>query len=378
MDRAERELPGARPQGWLRTLPWLVLLGVVLAQLATPETVQLGFALAVIAPLTSLVYGVLGTALIAGTITGLLVALPGLRAEHVTAGDILAFGLIGAVSAFLAWVRTRRDAQLVSVRTVAEAAQLAVLPPLPERVGQVRCGALYRAAERAAMVGGDLYDVQAGPYGVRAVVADVQGHGLSAVGTVAALLGTFREAVLDEPELPGVAARLDRRLLVDAARQEEGAELFATALLMEFPGPGGPGDPSGSGGPSGPSGPGSNTAQVVRVVSCGHPPPVVVNGGGAREVSLEPGPPLGLGIGVFRAPAPVAVPLEPDEVLFAHTDGVTEARDKEGTFYPLLSRVPPECDPAALVRSVWRDLSSYTGEVTDDVAMLALSVSRWE
>ncbi len=340
-------------------LPWLLLLAVLVAQLAMPETVQLGFAFAVVAPLTSLVYGVLGTSMVAAVMTGVLLV-PEVRAEHVSSGDILAFALIGAVSAFLAWVRSRRDDQLVSVRTVAEAAQLAVLPPLPARVDRVRCGALYRAAERAALVGGDLYDVQQGPYGVRAVVADVQGHGLSAVATVAALLGTFREAVLDEPELEGVATRLDRRLVVDSARQED-AELFATAVLVEFPGAGGEGD----GGQA-----------VVRVLSCGHPPPVLVTRGGAREVMLEPGLPLGLDLGDgFRAPAPVSVPLGPSDVLLAYTDGVTEARDSEGAFYPLVARIRPDRDPAALVRSVWRDLSSYAGEVPDDVALLALRLS---
>ncbi|MFV2121356.1 PP2C family protein-serine/threonine phosphatase, partial [Streptomyces sp. Act-28] len=240
------------------------------------------------------------------------------------------------------------------------AAQYAVLPPLPPRVGPVRCGALYRAAVRTALIGGDLYDVQSGPYGVRAVVADVKGHGLSAVSTVAALLGTFREAVLDEPELTGVAARLDRRLVVDSSREEE-AELFATALLVEFPHDG-PGD-------------GPVRGAGARVLSCGHPPPVLVTRDGVREVGVEAGPPLGLGLTEFTAPAPTTVPLEPSSVLLAYTDGVTEARDASGEFYPLTERIRPELDPVALVRSVWRDVSAYTGEIADDVALLALRVN---
>ncbi|WP_158715636.1 SpoIIE family protein phosphatase, partial [Streptomyces sp. NRRL S-481] len=56
------------------------------------------------------------------------------------------------------------------------------------------------------------FDVRAGPHGVRAVMGDVQGHGLSAVATVASLLGAFREAVLDQPDPRAVATRLDRRL----------------------------------------------------------------------------------------------------------------------------------------------------------------------
>ncbi|MEU0271336.1 PP2C family protein-serine/threonine phosphatase [Streptomyces sp. NPDC006307] len=356
MDRGAQELPGTRVPDWLRLLPWLALLLLVVVQLTTPATVQLGFAFAVVPPLTSLVYGMLGTALVSGTLFGLLL-MPDIRADDVTQGDLLAFSLIGAVSVLLAWLRARRDAQLVSVRTVAQAAQLAVLPPLPERVGPVRCGALYRAAERGTLVGGDLYDVQDGPYGVRAVVADVQGHGLAAVATVAALLGTFREAVLDEPELGGVAARLDRRLVVDAAgRQGAEAEVFATAVLMEFA-------PPRAGGEA-----------TVRVLSCGHPAPLLVNGEGAREVAVEPGSPLGLGLAEYRPPPVTTVALRPADILLAHTDGVTEARDSAGAFYPLASRVPRHAGPPVeLVREVWRDLSAYAGVIADDVALLALS-----
>ncbi|MFC8915962.1 PP2C family protein-serine/threonine phosphatase [Streptomyces sp. NPDC047821] len=353
MDRGTRELPGAgTPPAWLRLLPWLTMVLLVVVQLTTPRSVQLGFAFAVVPPLTTLLYGMLGTALVAGTLFGLLL-MPAVRADDVTYGDLLAFGLIGLVSVVLAGVRVRRDAQLVSVRSVAEAAQLAVLPPMPERVGPVRCGALYRAAERGTLVGGDLYDVQPGPYGVRAIVADVQGHGLAAVGTVAALLGTFREAVLDEPELAGVAARLDRRLVVDASGRGD-TEVFATAVLMEFPADG----------------------SAVRVLSCGHPAPLLVDGHGVREVELVPGAPLGLGLADFRAPRTVSVPMRPTDVLLAHTDGVTEARDGTGAFYPLASRLGAlarPVSPVELVRAVWRDLSSYAGEVGDDVALLALS-----
>ncbi|MFJ8692583.1 PP2C family protein-serine/threonine phosphatase [Streptomyces roseolilacinus] len=365
MDRVPRELPGARPPGWLRLVPWGLLLAVLAAQVLTPETVQLGFALAVVAPLASLAYGVLGTSLVA-VVVMLALVLPYARAVHASGGDLLAFGLIGGVSVLLAWARARREAQLVTVRTVAEAAQYAVLPPLPPRVGPVRCGALYRAAVRTALVGGDLYDVQPGPYGVRAVVADVKGHGLSAVSTVAGLLGTFREAVLDEPELTGVAARLDRRLVVDSSRQED-SELFATAVLVEFPR-----DEPGDGGPGG-GGPGRGAE--ARVLSCGHPPPLLVTGEGVREVEVESGPPLGLGLTGVAAPVPATVPLEPSCVLLAHTDGVTEARDAAGEFYPLSERIRPELDPVALVRAVWRDVSGYTGEIVDDVALLALRVS---
>ncbi|CAM5621275.1 hypothetical protein SGLAM104S_03126 [Streptomyces glaucescens] len=86
-------------------------------------------------------------------------------------------------------------------REVAAAAQGALPRPLPPRVGGLRVAAAQLSADRGAGVGGDLYEVIATEHGVRAVMGDVRGHGIGAVGTVAAVLGSFREAVHDEPDL---------------------------------------------------------------------------------------------------------------------------------------------------------------------------------
>ncbi|NXY99592.1 serine/threonine-protein phosphatase, partial [Streptomyces sp. BR123] len=137
-------------------------------------------------------------------------------------------------------------------------------------------------------------------------------------------------------------------------------ELFATALLLEFP----PG------------------LDLVRIVSCGHPPALLLRGPGVSEVAVEPGPPLGLGLTAPEDTVVTGVPLLPGDRLLAYTDGVTEARDTAGVFYPLATRVPvvatpaPE-DPAGLVGALWQDLVAFTdGGPGDDVALLALSLER--
>lgn len=53
--------------------------------------------------------------------------------------DVLTVSFVALLSVLIGWVRSRRDDQLVTVRTVAEAAQFAVLPPL--RGGSARCAA---------------------------------------------------------------------------------------------------------------------------------------------------------------------------------------------------------------------------------------------
>ncbi|MFB6812795.1 PP2C family protein-serine/threonine phosphatase [Streptomyces sp. NPDC056387] len=395
--RRRREEPGwlhgKPPPRWARIAPVVALVVLVLVQRLTRGEAEVGFFLAGVPPVAAFAYGAAGTAVFAAIVLALLSA-PFAGSAHPRGADLATVAAIGLLSVVIAWVRKRRDAQLVSVRTVAEAAQLAVLPPVPDRVGPVRCAGLYRAAQRGTLVGGDLYDVRAGPYGVRALVGDVQGHGLAAVGTVAALLGAFREGVLDDPELAGVAARLDRRLLADAAgpmtpagsaragpgdrpgdragrddradpffRGEPGApqdratghpELFATALLLEFP----PG------------------LELVRIVSCGHPPALLLRSSTVSEVAVEPGPPLGLGLAGAELAVVAAVPLLPGDRLLAHTDGVTEARDTAGEFYPLAARVPGLAkDPEELVEAVWQDLVKFTdGGPRDDVALLVLSL----
>ncbi|MFF1768057.1 PP2C family protein-serine/threonine phosphatase [Streptomyces sp. NPDC058249] len=344
-------LRGAPPAPWVRVLPLALLAGICVAELSSRETLDLGFLLSAIAPLAVLSYGPTVTALL-GSIAVVLLNVHVLTLGNPGNQDSLTVGFVAVMSAFISWVRSHRDAQLVTVRTVAEAAQLAVLPPLPGRVGQVNCAGLYWAAQRGTLVGGDFFEVRRGPYGVRALVGDVQGHGMSAVGTVTALLGAFREAVLDQPDLNAVAARLERRLVIDSADVKY-VELFATVVLLEFP----------------------DDARVVRVLSCGHPPPVLLRGDKAVEVEVAAGAPLGLGFDAVAPPETMTLALEPGDRLVAVSDGVTEAREKAGGFYPLAERLATlgVNAPARITERLWDDLVRHCGAPKDDVAVLVLA-----
>ncbi|MDN3027358.1 PP2C family protein-serine/threonine phosphatase [Streptomyces sp. S.PB5] len=344
-------LHGAPPPGWVRVLPVALLGGVCAATLASPDPLDIGFLLGAIPPLAVLSYGPAATAVLGGLVVAVLVV-PAFRLDDPGSTDLLTVGFVAALSVLVSFVRSRRDAQLVTERAVAEAAQRAVVPPLPERVGAVRCAGLYRAAQRGTLVGGDFFDVRPSPHGVRAVMGDVQGHGLSAVATVASLLGAFREAVLDQPDPESVASRLDRRLVVDSADVPH-AELFATAVLLEF----------------------TADAHAVRIVVCGHPAPVLLRDGRAVELDVTAGVPLGLGLAGAGVPRGLTVPLRPGDRLFLASDGVSEARGPSGAFYPLLDRLPAFAgdEPAVMVERVWHDLTGHCGTVPDDVTMLVLS-----
>ncbi|WP_443074903.1 SpoIIE family protein phosphatase [Streptomyces sp. NBC_01435] len=60
-----------------------------------------------------------------------------------------------------------------------------------------------------------------------------------------------------------------------------------------------------------------------------------------------------------------------------HTDGVTEARDSRGTFYPLAERLPRWAGqaPETLLANLRSDLLAHTGgRLGDDAAMVAVGI----
>lgn len=345
------------PPEWLRWIPLPVLVVAALLEYLSPESVGLTFLvgaaplLAAVAcgPMMTAVYGLASVAIAAWLFDhDAEVAGIGLSGHN----ELLVVLGVAVVGVLAATARTRYDRRLNRVGSIAEAVQLAVLPRLNGRVGDVECAALYRSAQRDAIVGGDLFDVRETPHGVRAIVGDVKGHGLDAVSNMAALLGAFHEAVLDVPTLVEVAGRLERRLVLDNADRD--TEQFATALLIGFLPDGG-----------------------VELVVCGHIPPYILSGGVVRRVRTEAAPPLGLGELVPRKPRAIRLDWHPGDVLFACTDGVVEARDGDGRFYPLDRRLAELTTGAApplarLTRGVWEDLRRFAPQINDDVALLAL------
>ncbi|MFJ6634960.1 PP2C family protein-serine/threonine phosphatase [Streptomyces sp. NPDC091376] len=370
MPRSRRS-PGAvlRPpsprRGWVWWLPLIAVAVDLIAEFAVRGREPVSFMLIAVPPLAAATRGPRGTALSTVVCLGLQMWMAAIRPGHFGEQHHVAVYsatlVIGIASVALSWQRERTRLHLVRAHSVAEAMQRVLLRPVPGRLGPVRAAAYYEAGEGGTLVGGDLYDVCETPFGVRAIIGDVRGKGLDAVQTVAAVLGSFRVSAHEWRSLSSLAERLELSIARNSPGGDDGdPELFVTALVLEFPPEGG----------------------EVRIVDRGHPSPIVVGPLGARRLVTAPGLPLGLGALSPDGDDTTVHPLDPGEVLVVHTDGVSEARDAKGVFYPVLERLgerfggEPSPDPETVVSFVRSDTERWSAESdADDQAVLALTLT---
>jgi phosphoserine phosphatase RsbU/P len=253
---------------------------------------------------------------------------------------------VGVVAVFVSVIRGRREGTLIRIN---DRVQRAILRPLPAEFGGVAFASHYQSATKQALVGGDLYDVAMTQYGPRFIIGDVKGKGLDAVGRCATVLAVFRELAVAEPDLVTLATEMDARI-----SKELEIEDFVTVILADFV----PGE--------------------VRIVNCGHHPPVKVPGkgpGGPAELQpmapAQPAPPLGL----HPRPARQDIPLQPGDRLLFYTDGLVETRDHQGRFFDLGQQTiaealsEPDLD-AAIRQLVGLHLEHAGGRLADDVLLV--------
>ncbi len=335
------------------------LVGIVLADLWVGEEVVFLGVLAVVpfvaanllGPRTTAVYAVITLAAAASVawFEGQF-DVPALRQAQLMRMAVMAAA--GAAGVLAAFRREQREARLQQVVLVAEAAQRAILAPVPPVVGGVACAVQYDSAAEEATVGGDVYAAVESPFGARLLVADVRGKGLDAVRLASFVLGAFRERAGERSDLGVLMADLDaavRRGVADS----DGSEDFVTAVLAQL-------DPRG----------------CLVVANAGHPAPLLVRDGSATCLeSTEPSPPLGL----HAIPRLEQFQLQPRDRLLLYTDGLTEARHAEHrAFFDLPAAAPATLGTGSLDEGLDRLRAAVVrwtdGNLSDDVAMLAAEV----
>lgn len=245
--------------------------------------------------------------------------------------------------------RRRRERELADFKAIADAAQQILLRPVPRTIPPVDIAVRYVSAAASARIGGDLYEVISARDGVRLIVGDVLGKGLAAARTAAVVLGAFRESAYDAMNLVEIAARVEASL-----QHQEAEEEFVTAVLAQI----------------------SADGCRAEILNCGHPPPLLVRDGEVTAAEpAEASLPLGLAALIPEARQVSTIPLKHGDRLLFHTDGITEARDRRGAFYPLersaaLLGLP---DLGSALDRLIEDVLSHVGHaLQDDAAMLLI------
>ena len=251
---------------------------------------------------------------------------------------------VSAMAVVVAGMRRRREERLARMTAVAEAAQLALLPPLPPEMTGITIAARYRSATREASVGGDLYEIIPTGHGIRVIIGDVRGKGLDAVLLARHVLGAFRRSAVALPAMEHVAGEVGR-----AIGPHLGAEDFVTAVLAQI-----------------------TPAGELTIVNCGHHPPLLRHGGDLQPLT---GGTAALPLGLDDDFTAFTASWSPGDRLLLYTDGLVESRDQHGDFLPddviAAALAAADCEQAldTLMTAVHRHTG---GHGHDDMALLLL------
>jgi serine phosphatase RsbU (regulator of sigma subunit) len=237
---------------------------------------------------------------------------------------------------------------------IADALQSSLLPRDLPQIPGVEIAAAYVAATEGLEVGGDFYDVYRTPGGWGVAIGDVCGKGDEAAAVTAAARHAIRVLAHWTADPAEVLVKANEVMLA-----EEFGDLFVTAKNAHLRWQDG-------------------RLHVV-LGSAGHPGPVLVRPDG-RTTIMNPG---GLPLGLFPTAQPgrEEIDLEPGDVLFFFTDGVTEARSPELTYFEDrltdelagLAGQPPRDIVAGLQTLV---VEFCRNELRDDMTMLVLRVAE--
>jgi PAS domain S-box-containing protein len=236
---------------------------------------------------------------------------------------------------------------------IARTLQRSLLPRLPE-VSGIQIGVEYLPMGQENEVGGDFYDL-IHTEGKRwlAVIGDVCGKGAAAAAVTALTRYTIRAVAMREDEPSTVLRGLNEAML-----RQLGDDQFCTVACARLqPAPGG---------------------FELDVARGGHPVPLLVRADGSVEAVV----PKGRALGVFLDPglAVQRVRLGPGDAAVFYTDGITEARGPDGSFFGEgrlrdLLRSCAGLDAPAIAEKM-RDVTLEFGEgnLRDDLAVLVLRV----
>lgn len=260
---------------------------------------------------------------------------------------VTALGALAALVLGAALLATRRSGSAARRRRAllddAGLLQSALLPPVPARVGGLGASVAYRPWHGPG-AGGDFYDVFPLADGrAGAVLGDVAGHGREVIGRTSGLRHTLR-AYLEAGLEPRAALELAGRVL-----ERDGLAPLSTAVLAVH-------DPR---------------RETLTWASAGHPPPILFGAEADEPLTAVSVPPLGAGVATGLRQT--TVPLPPGSTACLFTDGVTEARTREGRLgRARLAELADDLGDRLTARELLDRVSREATAVSDDMALCIL------
>jgi serine phosphatase RsbU (regulator of sigma subunit)/HAMP domain-containing protein len=232
--------------------------------------------------------------------------------------------------------------------TVATVLKSSILPDTLPEIEGIEAFSVYRAAGGEAEIGGDYYDMFTANDGrVVLSIADVCGQGVRAATKTSMIRYSVRGMAAAGLEPNRMVSELNR-VVVESGDTSD----IVTTLLGLL----------------------DREKSTFVYANAGHPPGLLVRGD--EIIALETtGPLLGAIAGIVFGQVEVA--LEPCDLIVLYTDGVTEAR-REGELFGeerLRAVVAEGGSPAEVTQRILSAVQSFSGELRDDVAVLAVRVS---
>ena len=263
--------------------------------------------------------------------------------------EIADLGLVEELGGQLA-LAIRVDHMFRRRSEIADALQASLLPRRLPDIAGVELSAVYIPATGAAEIGADFYDAYQTPRGWGLSVGDVCGKGEEAAAVTAAARHAIRVIAHGTADPAAVLTGANEILLA-----EELSGGFVTASIAHLDWRGG-------------------ELHVV-LGSAGHPSAAVIRADG--RVQMPGGGGLPLGLLPDAVPGLHEVTLGKGDILFLYTDGLTQARGLDKTYFQ--ARLSDELaglagqSPRQFEASIRRTLLEFTaGHLIDDITMMVL------
>ena len=272
------------------------------------------------------------------------------RIDQALAGGLTSLTVFGCISILFVSSRVQMQAVIDRERSIVETLEGAFRTDLDALRGS-RIGTAYVSADRDAAVGGDLYDVRKldDEYGLL-VVADVSGKGITAAVNTAFVKYSVRTLARDRRDPADILNNFNTIFLETVSDPNLFVVVFVGIL--------------------------NATTHELAYASAGHSAAFLRRGDEVGALAVT-GPVIGLDASFSYETA--VVQLRHRDLLVLATDGLTEARDKDGVFLDesgameLLGRVSLDPQPCAdqIVAAVRERCG---GTIGDDLALLAISI----